>query len=115
MNEQSKAAARSTRANAQVLKSTADIVVESLVANDIDILYCLPGIQNDPFFDVLFKHQARIRPIHSRHEQGAAYMAMGAALATGKPQACCLVPGIGFLMRPPRWRQPIRPIRPLWR
>jgi acetolactate synthase-1/2/3 large subunit len=97
VNEQSKAAARSARANTQVLKSTADIVVESLVANDIDILYCLPGIQNDPFFDVLFKHQAKIRPLHSRHEQGAAYMAMGAALATGRPQACCLVPGIGFL------------------
>jgi acetolactate synthase I/II/III large subunit len=97
VNEQNKAAARSARANAQVLKSTADIVVESLIANDIDILYCLPGIQNDPFFDVLFQHQAKIKPLHSRHEQGAAYMAMGAALATGKPQACCLVPGIGFL------------------
>ena len=43
------------------------------------------------------KTQARIRTVHSRHEQGAAYMALGAALATGKPQAYCVVPGPGLL------------------
>ena len=35
--------------------------------------------------------------IHTRHEQGAAYMALGAALATGKPQAYAVVPGPGLL------------------
>ena len=35
--------------------------------------------------------------MHTRHEQGAAYMALGAALATGKPQACAVVPGPGLL------------------
>jgi acetolactate synthase I/II/III large subunit len=35
--------------------------------------------------------------VHTRHEQGAAYMALGAALATGKPQAYCVVPGPGLL------------------
>ena len=39
----------------------------------------------------------RIRTIHTRHEQGAAYMALGAALATGKPQAYAVVPGPGLL------------------
>jgi len=34
---------------------------------------------------------------HTRHEQGAAYMALGAALATGMPQAYCVVPGPGLL------------------
>ena len=35
--------------------------------------------------------------MHARHEQGAAYMALGAALATGRPQAYAVVPGPGLL------------------
>ena len=78
-------------------RNTAEAIVAHLVANGIDRLYCLPGVQNDPFFDALFHEKDRLRPIHTRHEQGAAYMALGAALATGKPQAMCVVPGPGFL------------------
>ena len=85
------------RANTLPTKSTAEVVVDSIIGSGIDTLYCLPGVQNDPLFDVLWHNQNKLRVIHSRHEQGAAYMAMGAALATGKPQACCLVPGVGFL------------------
>jgi acetolactate synthase-1/2/3 large subunit len=85
------------RANTLPTKSTAEVVVDGIIGSGIDTLYCLPGVQNDPLFDVLWHNQNKLRVIHSRHEQGAAYMAMGAALATGKPQACCLVPGVGFL------------------
>lgn len=91
------AAQSSQRSNTLPHRSTAEIVIDSLVGAGIDTLYCLPGVQNDPFFDCLWHRQSELKPIHSRHEQGAAYMAMGAALATGKPQACCLVPGVGFL------------------
>ncbi|MEP7115598.1 MAG: thiamine pyrophosphate-dependent enzyme, partial [Ilumatobacteraceae bacterium] len=35
--------------------------------------------------------------IVTRHEQGCAYMAMGAAQATGRPTAMCVVPGPGLL------------------
>ena len=48
-------------------------------------------------FDALFKAQDRMRAVHTRHEQGAAYMALGAALATGKPSAYAVVPGPGLL------------------
>ena len=75
----------------------ADLVADTLIANGINQLYCLPGIQNDGFFDRLFDRTDWITPIQTRHEQGAAYMAMGAALATGNPQAFCVVPGPGFL------------------
>ena len=75
----------------------ADLAVQGLIANGIENLYCLPGIQNDGFFDTLFDSTDRLTPIQTRHEQGAAYMAMGAALATGRPQAFCVVPGPGFL------------------
>ncbi len=76
--------------------SAAQAVVAALESHGITELFCLPGIQNDPFFDALFDSRA-IRPIHTRHEQGAAYMALGAALATGRPAAFCVVPGPGWL------------------
>ena len=75
----------------------ATLTVQALIANGIDQLYCLPGVQNDHFFNALFDHTDMITPIQTRHEQGAAYMATGAALATGEPQVYCVVPGPGFL------------------
>ena len=78
-------------------QSVASLTVETLIANGVDSLYCLPGVQNDPFFDALHSRRDALVPIHTRHEQGAAYMALGAALATGQPQAFCVVPGPGLL------------------
>ena len=77
--------------------TTAEAIVEGLVAHGLGTLYALPGVQNDHLFDALFKAQDRIRTVHTRHEQGAAYMALGAALATGTPQAFAVVPGPGLL------------------
>ncbi len=76
--------------------SVAHLVIDALRRSDIDTLFCLPGVQNDLFFDALVD-APDIRPIVTRHEQGAAYMAMGAAQVTGKPAACCVVPGPGML------------------
>lgn len=77
--------------------TTAEAAVETLLAHGLDTLYALPGVQNDHLFDALFKASNRLRTVHTRHEQGAAYMALGAALATGKPQAYAVVPGPGLL------------------
>src|SRR5262249_13857375 len=77
--------------------TTAEAVVASLAAHGIEAVYALPGIQNDHLFDVFYKAGNRIRTVHTRHEQGSAYMALGAALATGKPQACAVVNGPGRL------------------
>ena len=77
--------------------TTGEAVVASLIAHGLDTLYALPGVHNDPLFDALYKASDRIKVVHSRHEQGAAYMALGAALATGKPQAYAVVPGPGLL------------------
>lgn len=78
-------------------RTCAQQVVDGLLRHGIDTLFCLPGIQNDHFFDALYDAQDRIRLVHTRHEQGAAYMALGAAMATGKPAAYCVVPGPGIL------------------
>ena len=77
--------------------TTADATVAALVAHGLDTIYALPGVQNDHLFEALFKAGDRLRTVHTRHEQGAAYMALGAALATGKPQAYAVVPGPGLL------------------
>jgi acetolactate synthase I/II/III large subunit len=71
-------------------------VVDGLRLLGIDALYCLPGVQNDDFFDALVD-APDIAPIVTRHEQATAYMAMGAAQVTGRPAACCVVPGPGML------------------
>ena len=75
--------------------TTAETVIESLLAHGIDTLFALPGVHNDHLFDAAHKASDRIRVIHPRHEQTAAYMALGAALVTGKPQAFAVVPGPG--------------------
>ncbi len=77
--------------------TTAEATVEGLIAHGLDTLYALPGVHNDPLFDALFNAKDRIRTVHTRHEQGAGFMALGAALATGKPQAYAVVPGPGLL------------------
>ena len=85
------------RAGASVEMTAAEAVVATLIAHGLDTVYALPGVQNDLLFEALFKFSDRLRTVHSRHEQGAAYMALGAALATGKPQAYAVVPGPGLL------------------
>ena len=77
--------------------STAEAAVATLIAHGLDTIYALPGVHNDHLFDALQRAGDYLRVIHTRHEQGAAYMALGAALATGKPQAYSVVPGPGLL------------------
>jgi acetolactate synthase-1/2/3 large subunit len=80
-----------------VSMTTAEATVAALIAHGLDTIYALPGVHNDALFDALFKAADQIRTVHTRHEQGAAYMALGAALATGRTQAYSVVPGPGLL------------------
>jgi acetolactate synthase-1/2/3 large subunit len=77
--------------------STAEAAVATLTAHGLDTVYALPGIHNDHLFDAFQRTSENLRVVHTRHEQGAAYMALGAALATGKPQTYAVVPGPGLL------------------
>ena len=77
--------------------STGEATVEALLAHGIATVYALPGVHNDHLFDAFARASDRLRVVHARHEQGAAYMALGAALATGKPQTYSVVPGPGLL------------------
>lgn len=79
------------------LMSGGDAVVRSLLGHGISTIYCLPGVQSDHLFNAVFDAGDALEAVHTRHEQGAAYMALGAALATGRPAVYSVVPGPGFL------------------
>jgi len=76
--------------------TVADLVIDALRRLGVRTLFCLPGVQNDDLFDRLVDARD-IRPVVTRHEQGAAYMAVGAAQVTGRPAAFAVVPGPGLL------------------
>ena len=74
-----------------------DVLAEALVANDIQTIFGLPGVQLDGAFDALARRRDRVRLYHTRHEQATSYMASGFALATGRIGTCLVVPGPGLL------------------
>jgi acetolactate synthase-1/2/3 large subunit len=72
-----------------------EAIVRAVKANGVDTVFGLPGAQIYPLFDAL--HRSDITTIVTRHEQGAGYMALGYAKATGKPGTFAVVPGPGVL------------------
>jgi len=71
----------------------AQIFVESLIKEKVEIMFGIPGGALLPTFDVLYG--APIKFILVRHEQGAAHMADGYARATGKVGVCIATSGPG--------------------
>ena len=76
--------------------SGGEAMVRAARANGIDTVFGLPGAQIYPLFDALYR-LPEIKTIITRHEQGAAYMALGYAKASGRPGAFSVVPGPGVL------------------
>ena len=72
-------------------------LVEMLRRQRVDTIFALPGVQNDALFVAFYDAGEALRVIHTRHEQGAAYMAFGYARASGKVGAYAVVPGPGML------------------
>jgi acetolactate synthase-1/2/3 large subunit len=71
----------------------AQIFVESLIKENVEIMFGIPGGVLIPTFDVLY--EAPVKFILVRHEQGAAHMADGYARATGKVGVCIATSGPG--------------------
>ncbi|AXV18376.1 hypothetical protein CYG48_21845 (plasmid) [Neorhizobium sp. SOG26] len=76
--------------------TTGEIITHSLVANGVDTVFGIPGAHMYDLIDAMAR-ESRIRFIHTRHEQGAGYMAYGYAKATGRTGVYTVVPGPGFL------------------
>ncbi len=79
------------------------ILIECLVAHNVDTIFGYPGGAVLNIYDELYKNQDRIRHILTSHEQGASHAADGYSRATGKvgvvlatsgPGATNLVTGI---------------------
>ncbi len=79
------------------IRTGGEALVHGLLSHGIDTIFGLPGVQNDHFYNAVYDAGDQIRAIHTRHEQGAAYMALGYALASGKTGVYVVVPGPGFL------------------
>jgi acetolactate synthase-1/2/3 large subunit len=72
----------------------AQLLVESLKAYGVDVIFGIPGIHNLAIYDALVDEPS-LRVVTTRDERGAAHMADGFARATGRPGVCLTVPGPG--------------------
>ena len=79
------------------LKSTGDAIAQSLVDHGVDTIFGIPGAHMYDFNDALYALRDKMRFIHTRHEQGAGYMAYGYAKSSGRVGAYTVVPGPGVL------------------
>lgn len=73
----------------------ADIVIECLKEQGVDIVFGYPGGAILNVYDALYQHSDEIKHILTSHEQGAAHAADGYARATGKVGVCFATSGPG--------------------
>ncbi|MCH1436918.1 MAG: biosynthetic-type acetolactate synthase large subunit [Flavobacteriales bacterium] len=77
------------------LMTGAEAVVQSLVAEGVELLFGYPGGAIMPVYDALYGAEDQLKHILTRHEQGATHMAQGYARATGKVGVCIATSGPG--------------------
>src|SRR5574342_895479 len=70
-------------------------VMESLLAEGVDLIFGYPGGAIMPVYDALYDYKDRIRHILVRHEQGAGHAAQGYARVTGRPGVALVTSGPG--------------------
>ncbi|MGA7156462.1 MAG: thiamine pyrophosphate-dependent enzyme [Acidobacteriaceae bacterium] len=76
-------------------KQVSDLIVERLLEWGVDTIFGFPGDGVDGFFEALRTHQDKLRFIQVRHEEAAAFAAVGYAKYTGRLGVCCATSGPG--------------------
>lgn len=71
--------------------------VRTLVAHGVTDVFGLPGVQNDWFYNAIYDEGQPFDLYTTRHEQGAAYMALGYAATSDRVGVMSVVPGPGLL------------------
>ena len=71
-----------------------ELIVDSLVANGIDRVFCVPGESYLGLLDALYG-RGDIDTVACRHEAGAGFMAIADARLTGRPGVACVSRGPG--------------------
>ncbi len=75
--------------------NASDVLVQRLLAWEVDTIFGLPGDGINGVMESLRKAQDKIRFIHVRHEESAAFMACAYAKFTGKLGVCLATSGPG--------------------
>jgi len=75
------------------LTNGANIILECLTREKVEIIFGYPGGVTLPFYDAIY--DSPIKHVLVRHEQNAAFAAQGYARATGKVGVCCATSGPG--------------------
>ncbi len=70
------------------------LLLEYLEAEGVDCIFGIPGGPLMPLYEAIFE-SGRIRPIITKHEEGAAFMADGYARVSGRLGVCCTTTGPG--------------------
>ncbi len=73
----------------------AEILVKTLIYNNVKFIFGFPGGAVMPIYDSLFTYKKQIKHILTRHEQGSIHAAQGYARVTGKPGICLSTSGPG--------------------
>src|SRR5947209_4140644 len=77
------------------MPNASDVLVERLLAWDVDTIFGLPGDGINGVFEALRQQKDKIRFIHVRHEEAAAFMACAYAKFTGRLGVCIATSGPG--------------------
>lgn len=76
-------------------KTVSDLVVERLLEWGVDTIFGFPGDGVDGFFEALRTHQDKLKFVQVRHEESAAFAAVGYAKFTGRLGVCVATSGPG--------------------
>src|ERR1044071_9435010 len=76
-------------------QTAADVLIEALIDWNVEVVFGLPGDGINGIMEALRKRQEKIRFIHVRHEEAAAFMACAYAKYTGKLGVCVATSGPG--------------------
>ena len=77
------------------MPTAGQLITESLIANDVDRVFCVPGESYLGLFDALYQSRSAIDTVVCRHEAGAGFMALADARLTGIPGVACVSRGPG--------------------
>ena len=78
-----------------MIKTGAEIFMECLLKEKVEVFFGIPGGQVIPIFDAIYDYRDKIRFVLTRHEQGAGHMADGYARSTGRVGVCIATSGPG--------------------
>src|ERR1039458_7433102 len=78
-----------------VKMDASDVLIERLLAWGVDTIFGLPGDGINGVMEALRKAKDKIRFIHVRHEESAAFMACAYAKFTGRLGVCLATSGPG--------------------